>query len=94
MVFANAEVHKVTSSLKRKRRNYNNYDSEQRAKIARYAIEHRVARAARHFTGKLGTKINESMVRSLKKKLFYKCQSVNLALQVMILIRVVIKFDM
>ena len=66
MVYANAEVHKVMSS-KRKRGEYNHYDSEQRAKIARYAVEHGVARAAKHFTGKLCKNVNESTVWSLKK---------------------------
>jgi len=34
---------------KRKRGQYNNYDEEARAKIARYSIESGVARAARNF---------------------------------------------
>jgi hypothetical protein len=60
MVHANAEVEKILTT-KRKRGEYNPYDSEQRAKMARYAVEHGVARAAKHFSWKLSKNVNESM---------------------------------
>ena len=58
MVHANAEGEKILTT-KRKRGEYNH--SEQRAKMARYAVEHGVARAARHFSWKLSKNVNESM---------------------------------
>ena len=61
MVHANAEVEKILTT-KRKRGEYNHYDSEQRAKMARYAVEHGVASAAKHFSGKLSKNVNESTV--------------------------------
>jgi len=67
MVHANAEVEKILTK-KRKRGEYNHYDSEQRAKMARYVVEHGVVRAAKHFSGKLSKNVNESTVRSLKKQ--------------------------
>ena len=67
MVHANAEVEKILAT-KCKRGEYNHYDSEQRAKMARYAVEHGVARAAKYFSGKLSKNVNESTVRSLKKQ--------------------------
>ena len=67
MVHANAEVEKILTT-KRKRGEYSHYDSEQRAKMARYAVEHGVARIAKYFSGKLRKNVNESTVRSLKKQ--------------------------
>jgi hypothetical protein len=67
MVHANAEVEKILTT-KRKRGEYSHYDSEQRAKMARYAVEHGVARIAKYFSEKLRKNVNESTVRSLKKQ--------------------------
>lgn len=54
------------ASRKRKRGAYCTYDDETRAKIARYAIDNGVMKASRKFTTDLGTKVNESTVRSIK----------------------------
>jgi hypothetical protein len=47
---------------------YSNYDSPQRAKIAKYACEHGNASAVRHFSIILGKPISESTVRSMIKQ--------------------------
>ena len=36
--------------------------------MARYAVEHGVARPAKHFSGELSKNVNECTVRSLKKQ--------------------------
>ena len=64
----NREVVATTPTRKRKRGDYNAYDDETRAKIAKYAQEHGNTKAARHFSTKLGRKIAESTVRSMKQK--------------------------
>ncbi|CAC5413807.1 unnamed protein product [Mytilus coruscus] len=51
---------------KRKRGDYNNYDDETRAKIARYAVDNGVARASRKFTSDLGRKVSETTIRSMR----------------------------
>lgn len=69
VVSANENVDKTmtgSSSKKRKRGEYNHYDSEQRLKMAKYACEH-VSKAVRHFSTQTGKSINESTMRSLKK---------------------------
>ena len=58
----------IKSAGKRKRVEYSNYDSPQRAKIAKYACEHGNASAVRHFAKILGKPINESTARSMKKQ--------------------------
>ncbi|VDI04793.1 Hypothetical predicted protein [Mytilus galloprovincialis] len=67
---ANSSVKDVLQSpnRKRKRGEYSNYSSEQRAKIARYACEHGNTSAAKHFSKLLDKTINESTVRSMKKQ--------------------------
>ena len=60
--------------VKRKRSEYGTYSPELRASMAKFAIDCRSAtKAARHFSNKLGRKINESSIRSMvtqyKKKL-------------------------
>lgn len=66
---ANTEVLEVIkSSGKRKRGEYSHYDSEQRAKIGRWACENGNASAVKHFSKSMGKPINESTVRSLKKQ--------------------------
>jgi hypothetical protein len=50
----------------RKRKRYGDYSGELRAKIARYAIEYGNTAAARHFSSKLDSKLNESTVRGMK----------------------------
>lgn len=51
---------------KRKRGEYASYDDETRAKIARYAVDNGVAKAARKFSGQLEHKVSESTVRSMR----------------------------
>ncbi|CAC5423080.1 unnamed protein product [Mytilus coruscus] len=65
---ANDAVDTVVSapSRKRKRGDYNNYDDETRAKIARYAVDNGVARASRKFTSDLGRKVSETTIRSMR----------------------------
>ena len=55
-----------TISRKRKRGEYNTYDDNTRAKIARYAVDNGVARASRKFTADLGHKVSETSVRSMR----------------------------
>ena len=55
-----------TSSKKWKRGEYGHYSPQQKAKLARYAIDNGATKAARHCSEKLGTKLNESTVRSFK----------------------------
>lgn len=52
--------------IKRKRNDYGDYSPETRMKIAKFAVENGNSRAARHFSHKLGRKINESIVRGMK----------------------------
>lgn len=47
---------------------YNSYDSAYRAKMARYAVDHGVAVAARHFSKSLQKNVNESTIRNMKKE--------------------------
>lgn len=69
IVAANSEINSTPSpSTKRKRGMYNSYDSAQRAKMARYAVDHGVAVAARHFLKSLQKNVNESTIRNLKKE--------------------------
>ena len=60
----------IKSAGRRKRGEYSNYDSPQRAKIAKYACGHENARAVRLFAKILGKPINESTVRSMNKQYF------------------------
>ncbi|KAJ8304214.1 hypothetical protein KUTeg_017797 [Tegillarca granosa] len=59
---------------------YNHYNSEQRLKIAKYAIENGVSKAAKHFSTVLKSKVNESSVRSIKSSclLKIKCGTITL----------------
>ena len=59
----NHEISKSTPirSVKRKRGIYNTYDSTQRAKMARYAVDRGVAVAVRHFIKSLSKNVNESI---------------------------------
>lgn len=69
IVAANSEINSTPSpSTKRKRGMYNSYDSAQRAKMARYAVDHGMAVAARHFSTSLQKNVNESTIRNLKKE--------------------------
>ena len=56
----------TTPTCKRKRGDYNFYDDETRAKIARYSVENGVARAARKFSSDLGKKVSETSVHSMR----------------------------
>lgn len=56
----------LKTPTKRKRGEYAAYDDETRAKIARYAVDNGVARAARKFSGHLEHKVAESTVRSMR----------------------------
>ena len=56
----------TSTSRKRKRGEYNTYDDNTRAKIARYAVDNGVARASRKFTADLGHKVSETSVRSMR----------------------------
>ena len=56
----------TTPTRKRKRGDYNFYDDETRAKIARYSVENGVARAARKFSSDLGKKVSETSVHSMR----------------------------
>ncbi|CAC5395882.1 unnamed protein product [Mytilus coruscus] len=56
----------TTPTRKRKRGDYNFYDDETWAKIARYSVENGVARAARKLSSDLGKKVNETSVRSMR----------------------------
>ena len=61
------EYRSKTHTLSKKRkREYRHYSPQQKAKIARYAIDNGATKAARHFSEKLGTKLNDSTVRSFK----------------------------
>ena len=48
------------------------YSASERLSIARYASDHGVARAARHFSSVLSHSVNESTVRSMQKKYVQK----------------------
>ena len=48
------------------------YTASERFIIARYASDHAVARAARHFSSVLSNPLSESTVRSMKKKYLQK----------------------
>lgn len=54
------------ASRKRKRGEYSCYDDETRAKIARFAVDNGVAKAARKFSNSLGKKVSETTVRSMR----------------------------
>ena len=58
----------ATAPKTRKRGSYGIVDEEERLKSARYAIEFGPAKASRHFSAKLGRPMNESTVRSIRKK--------------------------
>ena len=62
---ANKEVSAAKSSRKTCGK-YNKFSDELRADIGRYASYHGVAPASRHFTKKLGDKVGESTVRSIR----------------------------
>lgn len=57
------------------------YTGKVRAKIARYAIEHRKTAAAHHFSKKLETNLNESTVHGMKSA-YEKIKKFNEKLQV------------
>ncbi|WAR13000.1 hypothetical protein MAR_027180 [Mya arenaria] len=50
----------------KRKRDYSSYDEETRAKIARYAIDNGLAKAARRFTSDLNRKVSETTVRSMR----------------------------
>ncbi|KAH3816926.1 hypothetical protein DPMN_118451 [Dreissena polymorpha] len=60
------------SGKKRKRGQYTCYSPESKAKLARYAIEHGNSKAAKHFSSKSGTSINESTIRNFKASYLLK----------------------
>ncbi|XP_006817375.1 uncharacterized protein LOC100370312 [Saccoglossus kowalevskii] len=57
----------TSASRKRKRRNYQHYDENIRAKIGKYAVNNGVMNAARKFTKELGRHVGESRVRGMKQ---------------------------
>ena len=57
---------KTHTPSKKRKREYRHYSPQQKAKIACYAIDNGATKAARHFSEKLGTKLNDSTVRSFK----------------------------
>ena len=67
---ANFEVLETitTSARKQKRGEYNHYSPDQQYKMAKYAVENRVSKAAKHFSKHLGKNINESSIRTIFKK--------------------------
>lgn len=56
----------LKTSTKWKRGEYASYDDETRAKIARYAVDNGIAKAARKFLGQLEHEVSESTVRSIR----------------------------
>ena len=60
------ETESAKTPTKRKRGPYSSLDAEQRAKIARFAVDCGVANAARRFSGDSGRKLAESTVRSIR----------------------------
>ena len=70
---ANKEVQKamdqssVTGTCGKKRGSYKNYTATQRSEIGKYSCQHGAAATARHFSMKLGSKVSESTVKSIKK---------------------------
>lgn len=56
----------LKTPTKRKRGEYAANDDETRAKIARYAVDNGVTRAARTLSGHLEHKVAESTVRSMR----------------------------
>ncbi|XP_062608100.1 uncharacterized protein LOC134269943 [Saccostrea cucullata] len=56
------------SGKKRKRGSYQHYTPEQKAKMGRYAIDNGPAKAAKYFSEKLGVKINESSIRTIRQQ--------------------------
>ena len=59
---ANEDVSELSSTSvasKRKHSFYHEYDAETKAKISKYACDHGVAKAVRHFTEKLGHPIKQ-----------------------------------
>lgn len=67
-----AVVQAVCKSLKRKRGDYNHYSSEQRYKMAKYAVENGVMKASIHFSKVLGKPVNESGIGTMKKSYILK----------------------
>ena len=58
----------VASKRNRTSSSYHEYDAETRAKISKYACDHGVAKAVRHFTEELGHPINKSTIQSMQLK--------------------------
>ena len=71
----------LTTAGTRKREKYGDYTRKVRTKIAPYAIEHRKTSAARRFSKKLETNLNESTVRGMKSA-YEKIKKFNEKLQV------------
>ena len=68
---ANFEVLETitTSARKQKRGEYNHYSPDQQYKMAKYAVENRVSKAAKHFSKHLGKTLTKvAFVQSLKKQ--------------------------
>ena len=67
---ANKEVQKAmgqNSVTGKKRGSYKKYTATQRSEIGKYSCQHGAAATARHFSMKLGSKVSESTVKSIKK---------------------------
>ena len=67
---ANKEVQKAvgqSSVTGKKRGPYNKFTAAQRFEIGKYSCQYGAAEAARHFSRKLGSKVRESSVKSIKK---------------------------
>ena len=64
-------------SLRKKRGFYQSYTPEDKARIARFAIEHGIAKAVRHFSQELNKKLRESTVREFKKRYLSQTQGKN-----------------
>ena len=78
IVSANESVEKQivsSSSKKRKRGDYNHYDSEQKLKIAKYACEHGLSKAVKYFNSVFEKPINESTIRTFKKGYLLKIKT-------------------
>ena len=65
---ANREVQEAMNSKGRKKRGpYGRYSPDERAEIGQYACDNGIAAAARHFSKRFKSTINESTVRTMKK---------------------------
>ena len=80
-----AELMQGGESARKKRGKYHEYDAESRAKMAKYACDNGVVKAARHFSEALGHPVNKSTIQSIQKKYKRTLQQVHASEKVLTL---------